>query len=189
FPGRPEIHRALLEVAEGLGAEKVLAIAREIEEAKTEPQLQQAASLLRRKFERVGKPVDLQFKALDGRSVDLPALRGKVVMLDFWATWCGPCVREIPTVKAAYTRLQPKGFEIVGISFDDDRGKLENFVKRQGMTWPQFFDGQGWGNKFGQEFGITSIPTLWLLDKKGVLRDLNGREDLEAKVEKLLAEP
>lgn len=189
FPDRPEIHRALLEVAEGLGAEKVLAIAREIEEAKTEPQLKQAAALLRRKFERVGKPVDVKFKAVDGRSVDLLALRGKVVLLDFWATWCGPCVREIPTVKAAYARLQPKGFEIVGISFDDDQGKLENFVKRQGLAWPQFFDGQGWGNKFGQEFGITSIPTMWLLDKKGVLRDLNGREDLEAKVEKLLAEP
>jgi thiol-disulfide isomerase/thioredoxin len=136
----------------------------------------------------IGKPLDIKFTALDGREVDLSKMAGKVVLVDFWATWCGPCVASLPDVKAAYDKLHAKGFEIVGISFDSDKPKLEHFVSDQNMAWPQFFDGQGWQNKFGQQFGIDSIPTQWLVDKKGNLRDLDGREDLETKVEKLLAE-
>ena len=113
---------------------------------------------------------------------------GKVVLIDFWATGCGPCVREVPTVVATYEKLHPKGFEIVGISFDEEKDALEQFVKRKQMPWPQYFDGEGWGNKFGKEYGITGIPAMWLVDKKGNLRDLNAREDLAGKVEKMLAE-
>jgi len=98
-------------------------------------------------------------------------------------------VAEIPNVKNTFTKLHDKGFEIVGVSFDQDKGKLEQFINEQQMTWPQYFDGQGWKNKFGEEFGIDSIPRMWLVDKKGVVRDLEARDDLESKVEKLLAEP
>ncbi|HZQ47090.1 MAG TPA: TlpA disulfide reductase family protein, partial [Verrucomicrobiae bacterium] len=102
--------------------------------------------------------------------------------------WCGPCVGEIPNVKAAYEKLHGKGFEIVGISFDQSKEALEKFVTEKEMAWPQYFDGKGWGNKYGQEFGINSIPTMWLVDKKGNLRDTNARGELEEKVAKLLAE-
>ena len=136
----------------------------------------------------VGQPLDLKFQSVDGKPVDIATLKGKVVLVDFWATWCGPCIGEIPHVKAAYEKLHSKGFEIIGISLDSDKAKLETFVKDKGMTWPQFFDGKGWKNEISTKFGIHSIPQMWLVDKKGNLVDLKGRQDLAAKVEKLLAE-
>ncbi|MCX6884916.1 MAG: TlpA disulfide reductase family protein [Verrucomicrobia bacterium] len=136
----------------------------------------------------VGKPLSLEFTSVAGKPVSIASLKGKVVLIDFWATWCGPCVREIPNVKAAYDKLHKKGFEIVGISFDKDKEALTKFVASHEMTWGQYFDGKGWENDFGRRFKIHSIPTMWLVDKKGNLRDLNGRADLEDKVAKLLAE-
>ncbi len=136
----------------------------------------------------LNKPLSISFTSVDGKATSVSGLKGKVVLIDFWATWCGPCVREIPNVKAAYDNLHPKGFEIVGISFDKDKEALTKFVAQHKMTWPQYFDGKGWENDFGRKFNIRSIPTMWLVDKKGNLRDLDGRSDLEQKVAKLLAE-
>ena len=132
--------------------------------------------------------MELKFTAVDGREVDLAKLRGKVVLVDFWATWCGPCVGEIPNLVKAYEKLHDKGFEILGISFDEDKGKLEAMTKQKGMNWPQFFDGKGWKNQFGEKFGINSIPRMWLVDKKGMVVDTEGRTGLAEKVEKLLAQ-
>lgn len=189
FPDRPEVYGALMEVAENLGGDKSKAIIEELANGEKVPaQLRQHALGVKKKYDRIGKPLDIKFTAVDGRKVDLSEMKGKVVLIDFWATWCGPCVAEVPNVVAAYERLNPKGFEIVGISFDQDEDALKNFVKRKKMPWVQFFDGEGWGNKFGKEFGITGVPSMWLVDKQGNLRDLEGRANLADKVEKLLAE-
>jgi len=189
FPQRPEIFGSLMEIAQLRGGDKAKTVAEEIIASADAPkELKEMAKALKQKFDRIGKAFELKFKAIDGREVDLAALKGKVVLVDFWATWCGPCVAEIPNVVAAYEKLNPKGFEIVGISFDDDEDKLKDFVKRKKMPWVQFFDGQGWQNKYAKEFGITGIPSMWLVDKKGNLRDLEARANLTEKVEKLLAE-
>jgi thiol-disulfide isomerase/thioredoxin len=189
FPDRAQYFAGLLEVAQLVSGDKALQISREIAAStKAPPQAREMAQTMLKSLERQGKPLELKFKAVDGREVDLTKMKGKVVLVDFWATWCGPCRVEIPNVRAAYERLNPKGFEIVGISFDEDKEALVEFTKKNQMPWVQYFDGQGWGNKFGREFGISGVPTMWLMDKKGNLRDLNGRTDLAAKVEKLLAE-
>jgi thiol-disulfide isomerase/thioredoxin len=129
---------------------------------------------------------DIKFTAIDGREVDLAKLKGKVVLVDFWATWCGPCVGEIPNVKKTYETYHDKGFEIVGISLDSDRAALETFVKEHGMSWPQYFDGKGWKNAISTRFGINAIPATWLIDKDGNVATTNARENLAEKVNALL---
>ncbi len=186
FPDRTEPYDFLYTVAANSQAEKTRAVANEIMASKASDNTKQQARALLKKLDRLGHPLDLKFTAVDGREVDVAKLSGKVVLIDFWATWCGPCVGELPHVKEAYSKLHDKGFEIISISFDQSQEQLEKFVKKEKMEWPQFFDGKGWGNKFGQEFGITSIPTMWLVDKKGNVQDLNARDNLAGKVEKML---
>ena len=135
----------------------------------------------------VGKPAPpLKFTALDGREVDLEKLRGKVVLLDFWATWCPPCMAEVPHVRAAYERFNKEGFEIVGVSFDAERARLEDVVKRENLAWPQYFDGAGRDAAPGKTFGIRHWPSMWLLDRNGVVRYISAGAELEEKIATLL---
>ena len=109
-------------------------------------------------------------------------------MIDFWATWCGPCVAEMPNVIQTYQKYHAQGFEIIGVSLDTDREKFLAFTGKMDMAWPQFFDGQGWDNKLAVKYGIMSIPASYLLDGTGkiIARDLRGKK-LEQAVAKALA--
>lgn len=135
------------------------------------------------------KPLDWKFIALDGREVNLEKLRGKIVLIDFWATWCVPCIKELPELENLYSRYHLKGFEIIGISLDaaPDRGKLERFVASRKIPWPQHFDGLGRRNTYAVEYGIKSIPTKILLDRDGrVLSPRLQIEDLGSTLNSLL---
>jgi peroxiredoxin len=146
------------------------------------------------------QPVNIKFKAVDGREVDLPQLRGKVVLVDFWATTCGPCKAELPRVKAAYDQFHAQGFEIIGVSCDTDKEMLNRFVKEKELPWPQYYDGQQQTkNNIAQDFGVDGIPHMFLVDKQGLLRFDNVRAndkyhpkgetaDFEEIIAKLLAE-
>jgi thiol-disulfide isomerase/thioredoxin len=188
FPNEPDVQKMLLEVASSSEGDKERALLQEISAGNASAEVKNAAADMLKKMDAVGKPVDLQFTAVDGREVNVAKMKGKVVLLDFWATWCPPCVGEVPDVLATYDKLHPKGFEIVGVSLDKDKTSLTQFVADHKMGWPQFFDGLYWQNKYARQFGIESIPAMWLIDKQGNLRDMNGRSDLSGKVAKLLAE-
>lgn len=177
----------LLEAIETPGTDKILSSlathpnAGVAAQAKT--QLEQRTRILELKK----KPLELQFTAADGRQIDSAKLRGKIILLDFWASWCGPCMAEAPHVAAAYEKYKARGFEIIGINLDEDKTAMESAAKRVGMTWPQYFDGRGWKNEIATRFGIRSIPSTWLFDGKGKLRNMGLRGvELEAAIDRLL---
>jgi peroxiredoxin len=130
---------------------------------------------------------DFSEKDVEGKPLSVADHKGKVVLIDFWATWCPPCRGEIPNVVATYKKYHDQGFDIIGVSLDQDQDKLLSYTKEHEMTWPQFFDGQGWQNKLAVKYGIESIPATYLLDGHGVIiaKDVRG-EALEQSVAKAL---
>ena len=141
-----------------------------------------------RRLMLLGKEMKIDGTTLDGDKFDWKAYRGKVVLVDFWATWCGPCVQELPNVLANYEKYHDKGFEVVGISLDEDRERLERFVVERKLPWVCLFEeGTGTSNPVAEYYGVTGIPTVMLVDREGkvVSMSAHGRE-LERQLVKLL---
>ena len=172
-----QLKREFPETKAGQGADQVLEALQKQEDTKK----------VQRSLVEGAKFPDFDEKDVTGKPISVANYKGKVVLIDFWATWCGPCVAELPNVLKAYEKHHSKGFEIIGISLDQDQTRLTTFTMQKNMTWQQFFDGKGWGNKLAAKYGVNSIPATYLLDGEGkiIAKNLRG-EDLEQAVAKAL---
>ncbi len=122
-----------------------------------------------------------------GKPVSLGSFKGSVVLVDFWASWCGPCRAENPNVVAAFKKYNSKGFTVFGVSLDADKAKWMAAIEKDGLTWTHVSDLVGWDNAAAKQYGVMSIPANFLLDKEGKIIASNLRgEDLTKKLEELL---
>jgi thiol-disulfide isomerase/thioredoxin len=130
---------------------------------------------------------DFSEKDLLGNPLSVSKYEDKVVLVEFWATWCVPCVAELPIIIKAYNKHHSSGFEVIGISLDQDEQKLKSFLKAKEIPWVQYFDGKGWQNKLAVQYGIQSIPATLLLDRHGKIigQDLRGEALEEALIKAL----
>jgi peroxiredoxin len=130
---------------------------------------------------------DFQHKDTAGVARSVSAFKGKVLLVDFWATWCGPCVRELPNVQRAYEKYHARGFEVLAVSFDREPEKLQAYVEEHKLPWPQILDGED--HPLGAQYGVVAIPTTFLIDREGKLAARNVRgEALDAAIAKALAQ-
>jgi thiol-disulfide isomerase/thioredoxin len=139
-----------------------------------------------RRLSLVGNTMKIEGKLLDKHDFDWSKYSGKVVLVDFWATWCGPCVAEIPNIKKCYDLYHAKGFDVVGLSCDRNRNDLERFVKEKGLPWAIVF-GDDRPSPTVSYYGIMAIPTMVLVGKDGRVVSLDARgENLKQELARLL---
>lgn len=169
-------------------SEEFDALLKELQSSK-DPQIVQVAERMLNPFFR--SPEGKAFpafpagkKTIDDKDLNLERFKGKVLLVDFWATWCPPCRAEVAPLVSVYNKYKDKGFEIIGISFDKDRAEFDKFVKENKMDWAHYYDGKYWDNEVGPTYGIQSIPTMYLLDGEGKVITTDLRD---GKLEKELA--
>lgn len=143
----------------------------------------------------IGKPAkDFAVKLFPGNkeAFVLSKQKGKVVLVDFWATWCKPCVKGIHHLKEYYREHKAEGFEVIGISLDSDQKALEEYLAREKLEWKIAFSGDAWFDKTAKYYKVNLIPSYWLIDRKGVLRyfgiPLRDKETMKKAIETLIAE-
>lgn len=162
----------------------------ELERMKSHQSMQEAAE---KQTQLVGKPMVVSGPNIAGGTFSTADLKGKVVLIDFWATWCAPCKAELPHVKALYKQYHDQGFEIVGISADQSDVPLKRYVAENDLGWIHLFDAEAASKNepsaMMKQFNIAALPTMFLIDRQGICRSVTARHELDTLIPKLLAEP
>ena len=124
---------------------------------------------------------------MDGQPISMDGLAGKVVLIDFWATWCGPCRQALPHIRDIAHKYAGPQFVVLSVSLDKDEDKWKSFVRENGMTWLQYRDG-GFNGQMAKQFGVNAIPATFSIDADGVLEDQHvGDANIEGKLKKMIA--
>jgi thiol-disulfide isomerase/thioredoxin len=184
---------AMLNRAATMMADRKAKIALENRISKEFPEFAATIEGTRRRQASLGKPFDLDFAdAVTGLKVSTKNLKGKILVVDFWATWCGPCVADLPEMKEIYSRFHGNGVEFIGVSLDQsvkDGGleALKTFVKERQIPWPQYYEGKGWDGEFHRLWGIGEIPTVFVIDPTGRVYSTEARGKLATILPELIS--
>jgi len=126
---------------------------------------------------------DFNGKDLQNKPLSLANYKGKVVLVDFWATWCPPCVASVPEIQKLYNKYHSKGFEVVGISLDEEKDALEKFVKVRKLPWPQHFDGNRFDGPMALKYGVNQAPTTYLIGRDGkIIKEITPADELDEEI-------
>ena len=185
YSGRPYIAKELIEVAETQ--------IKNLKDPDAQAELERNCKQFRSRFAILNKPLNLsELVDTAGKPVDPNRYKGKVVLVDFWATWCGPCLQEIPNIEEAFAAYNKEGFEVIGVNLDEDRSKLDKFLASKKLLWSTYVsskpDAVGFETPLASEIGISAIPFIAIIGKDGNVAGIHIRgRKIQDKIVELLA--